>query len=211
MKRQTLLLFIAGGLSLISAVARAEMISSSSIANDPAKVTLCAARAHSTILGQIVPFQIDSHYVAEARSQHPDTTFIAIDGISPQLVECYLREGTGRYEPASFSPEQGFWHAIKSEGFGIDTEKARSNAAEACRNAALLRLNQNGFDHSVNTQIYEVDVNRAGSLIAGRKADRYDIAVKGTAFYKSSGLDLRAMPYTCLLTRALVIKSVQLK
>src|ERR1700692_661208 len=125
-----------GGLFLFSSFARAEMTLSSSIGNDPAKETLCASRANSTIPGKMVPFEIDSRYVASARARHPDVTLIAIDGISPQLVECYLREGTGRYEPVSFSPEQGYWHTIKPKGSGIGTAKARSTAAKACLEAA---------------------------------------------------------------------------
>ena len=211
MKWLKLLLLIATGLFIASNIAKADMISSTSIANDPAKEKLCASRAHTTIPGSTVPFEIDSRYLESVRSQHPDATFVAIDGISPQLVECYLREGTGRYEPASFSPEQSYWHTIKPEGSGIDTERSRSTAVEVCREAALSRAAQNGFDHSVNNAIFEVDINRAGSLIAGQKAQRYDIAVEGTAFYKSAGPDLRAIKFTCLLTRALKVRAVQMK
>ena len=199
------------GAVMIVGPVQAEMVSSSSISNDPAKERLCASRAQSTIPGKMVPFEIDSRYVATARSQHPDVTFIAIDGISPQLVECYLREGTGRYEPASFSPEQSFWYTIKPAGAGIDSRKARSTAAKTCLEAALSKLDQRGLDHSVNNAVFEVDANRAGTIIAGAKAERYDVAVEGTSFYKSAGPDLRAVKFTCLLTRALQVKAVQLK
>jgi hypothetical protein len=211
MKRSWLRSLAFLGAVMIFGPAQAEMVPSSSISNDPAKERLCASRAQSTIPGKTVPFEIDSRYVATARSQHPDATFVAIDGLSPQLVECYLREGTGRYEPASFSPEQSFWHTIKPAGVGIDSPRARSIAAKTCLEAALSRSGQSGLDHSVNTAVFEVDINRAGTIIAGTKAERYDVAVEGTSFYKSAGPDLRAVKFTCLLTRALQVKAVQLK
>src|SRR5579863_10508819 len=96
------LLLIVGCLLLFSTTATAQMIRNDAVGNDPAKEKLCAARTS----GPKVPFEIDSGYVARARALHPDATFIAVDGISPQLVECFLREGTGRYEPDSYSPEQ---------------------------------------------------------------------------------------------------------
>lgn len=63
----------------------------------------------------------------------------------------------------------------------------------------------------MNTAIFEIEINRAGNLIAGEKAERYDVAVEGTSFYKSSGPDLAAVKFTCLLSRALEVKAVQLK
>ena len=104
------LLLIISSLLLSTGIARAEMVRNDTIGNDPDKEKLCASRAK----GKPVPFEIDSRYVERARSFNPDVTFIAIDGMSPQLVECYLRQGTGKYEPASFSPEQGYWHYCTS-------------------------------------------------------------------------------------------------
>ena len=76
------LFFVIFGLAVFSGLARAEMVSSESISNDPVKEKLCAARTK----GKAVPFEIDSKYVASARARHPDTTFVAIDGSNPQLV-----------------------------------------------------------------------------------------------------------------------------
>src|SRR4029079_3884432 len=195
------------GLLVFMDTARAEMIHNGAIGNDPMKEKLCAARAK----GKVIPFEIDSRYVARARSQHPDATFIAIDGISPQLIECYLRSGTGRYEPASMSPEQGFWHTIKPNGPGIGTQQAQSMSIRNCTNAALSKSSSAGLSHSVNNAVIEVDINRAGKTIAGHKAERYDIVVQGTSFYKSSGPDLATKKFTCLLSRALQVKAVELK
>lgn len=85
------------GLLFFSCLAQAEMIRNDAIGNDPQKEELCASRAK----GKTVPFAINSRYLKSARSFNPDANFIAIDGISPQLVECHLRQGTGKYEPAS--------------------------------------------------------------------------------------------------------------
>jgi hypothetical protein len=188
---------------LASSVVRAEMIPSSQAGNDPQKARLCASRAGTKIPGKLVPFEIDPTYVDRARSFHPDVTFIAIDdGTSPQLVECYLREGTGKYEPAVFSPEQQYWHLIKPEGSGIDTPQARSAAMDLCEKAALSKLTTKGFDHAVQDSAVEVTPKRAGSSVGGKLAERYDVWVDGAAFYKSNGPDLKQAKYSCLLSRA---------
>jgi hypothetical protein len=184
------------------------MVSSNSLGNDPEKERLCASRVG--LPGKIVPFEIDARYVASAKARHHDVTFIAVDGISPQLVECYLREGTGKYEPALYSPEQAYWHTLKPAGSGISTEKARSKAIKVCLDSVYAKLNGTGFDHSVNTEPFEVDINRAGTLIAGEKAYRYDVVVGGKSFFKSLGPDLNSVSFSCLLTRSLELRSLQI-
>lgn len=206
-------LFIASSLLLFSGNATAQMVRNDAIGNDPAKERLCASRAN----GKTVPFEIDSLYVARARSLHPDAIFIAIDGVSPQLVECYLREGTGRYEPDSYSPEQSYWHLIKPKQFepGINTPKGISMAANVCLQAARKKIDRPDFDHSVYSAVVEVNIGspvyHPGAQLAGKKADRYDVAVEGSAFYKSSGPDLTAIKFTCLLSPTLELKAFQLK
>jgi hypothetical protein len=201
------------GLLLLAGTATAQMVRNDTIGNDPAKERLCEQRAK----GKTVPFEIDSRYVARAREFNPDATFIAIDGMSPQLVECYLREGTGRYEPATSSPEQGFWHVIKPKQFepGINTTMGVSIAANACLKVVPVRINRPNFDHSVYSAVMEVALGtpkyHPGSLIAGKLAERYDIAVEGTAFYKSIGPDLAAVKFTCLFSPMLELKAIQFK
>ncbi len=202
------------GLMSCFGVARAAMVSSDSIGNDPAKVKLCAARAQGTP----VPFEIDSRYVEESRATHPDTTFVAIDGSSPQLVECYLRDGTGKYEPASMSPEQAFWHVLKPKQFdpGIDTPQGREMAAKVCLDAGTAKINRPDFDHSVYSSVVEVTLenprDHSGAVLIGKaKAVRYDIVVNGTSFYKSSGPDLAAVNITCLLSPMLKVKGINAK
>ena len=206
-------LLIVGGLLLTSGVAKAEMVRNDAIGNDPDKEALCASRAK----GKPVPFEIDRRYVARARSQHPDITFVAIDGMSPQLVECYLREGTGKYEPASLSPQQDFWQLIKPPQFkpGINTSKGTQMAAKACLEAAPTKIGRPNFDHIVHSSVVEVSLGspryHPGASIAGEKAERYDIAVTGTSFYKSAGPDLEAVNFTCLLSPMLLVKAIQFK
>lgn len=201
------------GLLFFSCLAQAEMIRNDAIGNDPQKEKLCASRAN----GKTVPFEIDSRYLKSARSFNPDATFIAIDGISPQLVECHLRKGTGKYEPASYSPEGNNWRLIRPKQFkpGINTPKGQSMAAKVCVDAAPAKINLPNFDHSVYSAVVEIGIDgpryRAGASIAGTKAERYDIAVEGTAFYKSSGPDLAAVKFTCLLSPVLAIKGIQFK
>lgn len=196
--------------------AQAQMVRNDSIGNDSAKERLCASRAlvHSP-KGKIVPFEIESRYVARARSSHPDATFVAIDEpfSGGQLVECWLLAGTGRYEPATFMPENAaYWRLIKPKQFEprINMPKV---AESVCLKAAAApaKTKHPNFDHSVDSG-GAVEVG-AGSkiIVAGQKAERYDVVVNGTSFYKSAGLDLTAVEFTCLLSPTLVLKAIQFK
>ncbi len=208
-------------LLLISGIANAEMVLNNAIGNDPDKEKLCANRAMKTMPGKIVPFEIDSDYVDSSRKYHKDATFIAIDnGSSPQLVECFLRDGTGRFEPDNMSPdEQRYWHSIKPKRFkpGINTSEGREMAAKVCMKSVETTLSRNDFDHIVYNSVIEVPLSatgksiRAGTVIGGKKAERYDIVVKGTSFYKSSRPDLTAVNFTCLLSPMLDVKAMQSK
>ena len=88
-------------------------------------------------------------------------------------------------------------------------------AANACLEAVPAKVTRPNFDHSVYSGVFEVDIQgplyRAGASIAGARAERYDIAVKGTAFFKSSGLDLESTAFTCLLSPMLGVKAIQFK
>lgn len=207
------LLFIVGSLLLSTGIAKAEMVRNDTIGNDPDKEKLCASRAR----GKPVPFEIDSRYVERVRSYNPDATFIAIDGMIPQLVECYLNQGTGKYGPISFSPEQDYWHLIKPKHFepGINTSKGTSMAANVCLEAAPAKINRPNLDHSIYSGVIEINIGspfyHPGASIAGKKAERYDIAVEGTSFYKSSGPDLTAVNFKCLLSPMLDVKAIQFK
>jgi hypothetical protein len=89
-------------------------------------------------------------------------------------------------------------------------------AAAACLKAARDKVNREEFDHSVESGVNEITLSvgpsyNPGVKIAGMKAERYDIAVAGSLFYKSSGPDLDAVRVSCLLSAMLEVKSIQTK
>ncbi|WP_343724945.1 hypothetical protein [Herbaspirillum huttiense] len=204
-------------LLVLTVPARAEYVPSSALNFDPAKQKVCAAR--SSLKGPSVPFEMNDEYFQRARSVHPDVTYIAIDGASPQLVECFLRDGTGKFEPNSYSPEGNgsYWRTIKPEQFkpGIKTSVGIQMAVDKCIQAAQEKINLADYSHSVYSTVQEVTLGKStvsiGTSIAGIKASRYDIAVAGTSFFNSTGLDRRAVNFTCLLSPMLQVKSVQIK
>lgn len=210
------LLGFAGSMVFASMIANGQMVSNSAIQNDPAKEALCAKRAQ---VRQPVPFLIDQNYVNLTRAAHPDTTFIAEDGIIPELIECRVNETTGVYELDSMSSEVNpFWHLVRPEQFspGIHTAGGQVQADDVCFKAAREKVNREQFDHSFGytTDVNEITLNvapwyRPGVEIAGMKAERYDISVVGKLFYKSSGPDLTAFRVSCLLSPTLEVKAVQ--
>jgi hypothetical protein len=209
------LLVFAGSMVFASMIANGQMVQNSAIQNDPAREALCAKRAKV----KTVPFLIDQNYVNMIRAAHPDTTFIAEDGIIPELIECRVNEQTGVYEEDSLSSEENsYWHLVRPEQFapGIHAAAGQVQADNVCFKAAREKLNREKFDHSFGytTDVNEITLNvapwyRPGVKVAGTKAERYDIAVVGKLFYKSSGPDLTAFRVTCLLSPMLEAKAVQ--
>jgi hypothetical protein len=209
-------LVFAGSVIFASMVANGQMVSNSAIQNDPAKETLCLKRAG---VKKPVPFLIDQDYVNRIRAAHPDTTFIAEDGTIPELIECRVSEETGVYELDSLSSEVNpYWHLVRPEQFapGIHTAAGQVQADDVCFKAAREKLNRDGFDHSFGytTDVNEITLDVApwylpGVKVAGMKSERYDVAVEGELFYKSSGPDLTAFRVSCLLSPALEVKAVQ--
>lgn len=210
------LLVLAGSIVFASMVAHDQMVSNSTIQTDPAKEALCTTRAK---VKKPVPFLIDQEYVNRTRAAHPDTTFIAEDGIIPELIECRANEETGVYElDALSSEENSFWHLVRPEQFspGIHTAGGQVQADAVCFKAAREKMNREGFDHSFGftTDVNEITLGVGpwylpGVKVAGMKAERYDIAVVGKLFYKSSGPDLTAFRASCLLSPRLEVKAVQ--
>jgi hypothetical protein len=212
--------FLVCSLAFVSAVASGQMVSNSAIQNDPAKESLCAQRAGV----KPVAFFIDQKYVDYVRTFHPDTTFIAEDGIIPELIECRVSESTGKFEPDAMSSEvqmmseQSYWHLARPQEStpSIKATAGQLKAADVCMKAAQQKANKDGFDHSFNweTDVNEINLDvapwyRPGATIAGKKAERYDVAVEGELFYKASGSDLEAVRATCLLSPMLEVKSVE--
>jgi hypothetical protein len=208
---------LTGSMLLTAMVANGQMVSNSTIQNDPAKEALCAKRARV----KTVPFLIDQHYVDLVRAAHPDTTFIAEDGILPELIECRVNQQTGVYEVDALSSEVNpSWRLVRpgQSAPDIRTAAGQVKADDVCFKAAREKVNREDFDHSFG---YTTDVNeitldsapwyRPGVSVAGTKADRYDIAVTGKLFYKSSGPDLTGFRAACLLSPALEVKAVEVK
>ncbi len=210
------LLVFAGSMFFASMVANGQMVPNSSIQNDPAKEALCAKRAG---VKKTVPFLIDQDYVNRTRVAHPEATFIAQEGIIPQLIECRVKEDTGLFELASQSFQQdSFWRLVRPEQFspGIHTAAGQTQADDVCLKAAREKLNREGFDHSYayTTGVNEITLGVSpwylpGVKVAGMKAERYDISVVGKLFYASSGPDLTAFRVSCLLSPTLAVKAVQ--
>jgi hypothetical protein len=213
------LLVVAGAMAFASTIANgianAQMVSNSTIQNDPAKEALCIKRANV----KPVAFLIDQNYVSLVRAAHPDTTFIAEDGIIPELIECRVNERTGAYELDSLSSDVNpYWHPVRPEAFapGNPTAAWQLQADDACFRAARGKVNREGFDHSFGdtTGVNAITLNVSpwylpGVKVAGVKAERYDVAVLGKLFYKSSGPDLTAYRAACLLSPNLEVKAVQ--
>ena len=210
------LVVFAGSMVFASMVAYGQMVSNSAIQNDSTKEALCAKRAK---VKEPVPFFIDQDYVNRTRAAHPDTTFIAKDGIIPELIECRVNEETGVYEPVSLSSKQNsYWHLVRPEQFApaIHTAAGQVQTDDVCFKAAREKVNREGFDHSFGytTDVNEITLDVApwympGVKVAGMKAERYDIAVVGNLFYKSSGPTLTGFRVNCLLSPTLEVKAVQ--
>lgn len=205
-------------LLLTSGFASADMVLNNSINNDPVKEKICASRAK----GKTVPFEIDSDYVARIRSLYPDATFIAVNG---QLIECHLREGSGRFEVDSFTPEGNFWQLIKPKQFkpSVRTQEGQSIAFKICSESYLSKSNKKGFDHSVISSItegsfveigvpkYKSKIKSKDTFVAGKKVERYDVVIQGKAFYKPANPDLTTVNFVCLLSPMFEVKAVQFK
>src|SRR5580658_3878984 len=107
-------LIFAASMLFASIMANAQMVSNTTIQNDPAREALCAKRANV----KPVPFLIDQNYVNAMRSAHPDTTFIADDGIIPELIQCRVNDRTGVYEVDTLSlDEDSYWHLVRPDQF----------------------------------------------------------------------------------------------
>ncbi|POU03949.1 hypothetical protein C3369_00875 [Escherichia sp. ESNIH1] len=213
---RTLLCSIGSVFFLIaSSMVHAEMIPSSEIGNDPALVKLCKSRL-TTISGKSVPFEIEADYVKSARSYNPEATFIAIKGSAPTLVVCQQNSGTGKFGPFSYEPENKLWQfANKPQKFSpsIGSAQGRTLAGKACLDAAMTKIDSQGFKNAVTSRVVEIvsgsPLYHPGKVIAGQKSQEYDIATEGSAFFQSNGPDLKETKYSCLLSPMLDVKAVK--
>jgi hypothetical protein len=88
-------------------------------------------------------------------------------------------------------------------------------AENACLKAAPARIERPNFDHSVSSAPVKVNIGsplyHPGALTAGKRAERNDVVVKGTSFYKPAKPDLTAINFTCLLSPMLELKAIQFR
>lgn len=217
---------------LAAFAARAEMIHGADVGNDPAKERLCIERTLASgdfKKAVLVPFEIDKDYVARSRSPrfggNPEVTFIAIENEAgvDLLIQCDVLGGTGKYGAVFVRKEEnapGLWrlpNKPKQFSPSIQTFAGRAIATTRCFDAAVAKINRPNYDHSVSRGLEEVGpaINTmrypAGSLIGDAKAERYDVAVAGTALYKSDGPDMDSVEFVCLLSPMLEIKAIQIK
>jgi hypothetical protein len=209
-KWATLLAVLLAG---ISSVCNAEMISNELIGNDAALEKLCITRAKV----KPVPFVIDERYLNLSKTNDPDVTFIAADGISPQLIECKRSSGDGKYGPFSSSPENRHWHLKKPPQFSpnITTNQGASIAAKLCMDEVRSKVSEDEISSINRNMLLEISLTgspyKVGYTVNGVKANRYDVLVGGNLLLKSNGPDLRARPYTCLLSPMLDLRAISLK
>lgn len=199
-------------LLLLSTAARAqqEVWVSSETVNDPEKEKLCKERAaKENGEGPFYSFEIDARYVAAARALHPDATFI----LSNHSLECYLNQGTGRFQVNVFGAFPVRLRRPPEAGPGIRDRHDKEAAANVCLEAARAKDNRADFDHSAWWTVYEVvppsPLSPPDPRVAGVKPAQYDILVKGTLYFKTHGPDLLTDNYLCLLTPTQQVKAVQ--
>ena len=68
---------------LTVSLCRAQMVRSDALQQDSAKLNLCIDRARHGPIGDqdLVPFEIDSGYLARARKDNPDVTFLRFQAL----------------------------------------------------------------------------------------------------------------------------------
>ncbi len=206
------------------------MIHSDAIGNDPAKEQVCRERTQASgdsKGAKLVPFEIDKDYVEKVRNPrlggNPGVTFIAIEEASGVhlLIQCDVL-GSGKYGPVWVRNEDStpaLWrlpNKPKQFSPGIHTLAGRAIAMMRCIDAAVAKIDHPNYDHTSGGGIEEVGATKTsrystGLLIAGVKAEQYDVIVSGTAMYKSAGPDMEAVPMVCLFSPMLEVKAIQIK
>lgn len=197
--------------------AHAAMVSSDSLNQNPEKVALCQSRS-TKANEKSVPFEINANYAKLTLQSEPGTTFVAIDGDSPQLIVCAVRSGTGRFEPGVYMPQSDIWRLAnlpQKYKPGVGTMQGRDAANKACLKAALSKSNRSDVISSGLDRLVEISPESPafapGKVIAGKKSERYDVVVEGAAFFPGKGPDNDKLDYTCLLTPMLDVKAVDIK
>ena len=114
---------------------------------------------------------------------------------------------TGKFGAVTIQPSQNhvwFWHLLPNAKYDPD---GMSKAPTLCRELAKKNLKP-GF--KVVSIYGSPSQPRVGTVIAGVKIERYNIAVSGTASYQSSGPDMDVAKFTCVFSPALEVKAFQI-
>lgn len=188
------------------------MIPSSEINNDPKLEKLCKQRIGGNT--KFPPFMIDKGLVDRLRVSAPEATFV-YEAFPGDLVECARNAGTGKFGPVMSTPVDAYAIRPPEAGPGIRDEHDQQTVSNICFRAAFAKENRSGFDHSEHWAALQVDIptspgRRPEPRVDGVEPTQYDIRVDGTLFYKTSGPDLTAVNFRCLLNPRWQIKAVQL-
>jgi hypothetical protein len=189
------------------------MIRSDALQQDTAKLNLCIERARPTIGDQdLVPFEIDAGYLARARKDNPTVTFFATPG---ELHECMA--GYGLYREVSISIESWYWHVIRPPAFQppINTDAGSLLAAKTCLKDVPQHADLSAFDHAGYFTAHDIGYLSPRAMakptrptIGGVPVSSYDVEVLGVAYFKTSGIDLLVLEFTCLYSPMLELKAV---
>lgn len=211
------LVLVALSLLTLSLNINAEMVKGSDI-NDREKQDICTSR--TSVKKRIDDFLIDTKYVEIVRSKHPDATFIAIDKGSPTLVTCYLREGTGKFEPALYqgTSNKDVWKVIKPENpVDIDTLEGQRLATKICKEAVITKLKDRNILKVIASTTNEVlkesgVLHHIGTKVGVYQAKKYDILADGDIIFNdtSNGIDKNVGKYKCLLEPSFKIKDLEI-
>jgi hypothetical protein len=208
---------------IASAIDSGQMVSSTFIVNNPDKEKLCISRIQDLQAkagfpkGKIVPFLIDSGRAAWIRQQDPDEILVAIDDGESivKLITCSLNSKTGQYGPISIETASSivkWWQPIRPKNL-LETQEGKEKAGSVCSEAAKSKVNQEGFNSwSWNGNPKEVYEPNLYDSIEEKKAERYDVLVKGTLLYNiPEQTDLNRVEVSCLLSPTLDVKAVQVR
>jgi hypothetical protein len=101
-----------------------------------------------------------------------------------------------------------------------DSSRTRKTSASILDNASNARRREK-YDKRVGStrKLQRQQLSRlipsscpeAGNIIAGKRTERYDIAVEGKSFFRTAGPDMSAVDFTCLFSPRLASEALQLK
>lgn len=195
----------------------AELVKASTI-NDPEKQRICLSRSiFKNNLND--DFLIERKYVEIVRKYNPDATFVAVKPESPTLITCYLRSGTGKFEPASYQGINNNWKLIKPDNpIDINTIGGKRMATKVCIDAIASQLNRKEIFNIIPTTTNEILRDSGvrysiGSKVGDVIANRYDVISDGEIIFNrsSNGLDKDSKKYKCLMDPSFKVKGIEMK